>query len=166
MRNIIFSFIFFALWILPGCGYQIGSMTVGGVKTLSIGTVVNKTGKAFIQESTVSNALVEQIHRDGSLKLASSEEADAEIQVTLTGFSQNAESFTQQGITNNLRMHVDADVLVKSKSGQTLYQGHIQGKADYGTQLDQTEIERITVKAAIKDLCIDIVRNVVEGGGW
>jgi hypothetical protein len=63
-------------------------------------------------------------------------------------------------------MHVDADVLVKKKSGEILYHANVQGQADYSIQLDQTEIERIAVKDAIKDLCIDIVRNVVEGGGW
>ncbi len=166
MRNIFFAAVFLALWTMAGCGYKIGSMTVGGVKTIAIGTVLNQTGKAFIQESTVSSTLVEQFHRDGSLKITSPDQAEAEIQVTLVRFTQNAQAFTQQGITQNLRMHLDADVIVKSKSGQTLYQGHVQGQADYGTQLDQTEIERITVKSAIKDLCIDIVQNVVQGGGW
>ncbi len=172
MRNMFVVVIFFALWVstcgllIGGCSYQIGSMTVGGVKTIAIGAIVNQTGKIFIQNSTVSDTLSQQFRRDGSVKVVPSDVADAEILVTLTGFNQNAQAFTQQGITQNLRMHVDADVLMKNKSGQTLYHGQIQGQADYNVQLDQTEIERITVKAAINDLCKDIVRNIVESGGW
>jgi PBP1b-binding outer membrane lipoprotein LpoB len=166
MKNIFFVTILFTLGILGGCGYKVGFMTLGAVKTIAIGTVVNQTNKPFIQDSTVSRTLVEQFHRDGSLKIVSADIADAEIFVTLVGFNQNAQAFSQQGITQNLRMHVDADVLVKKKSGEILYHANVQGQADYNVQLDQTEIERVAVKAAIQDLCIDIVRNVVEGGGW
>lgn len=149
---------------LSGCGYKLGTIPVGGIKTIAIAAVDNQTGKSFIEEATVTNTVIQQFNKDGTVKVTEEAFADAVILITLTNYNQSAQAFTEKDVGEYFRLIITAEILVKDKKGQTLHTETIQGEGKYSVTQDQGEIERIAVKEAIKDLCIDTVRSVVEGG--
>jgi hypothetical protein len=151
--------------LLCGCGYKLGSMTVGGISTISIQAIENRTGKSFIEESAVANTLVQRFNRDGTIKVVSPELADAFLSVILTDYIQAAQAFSPNDVGTHFRLILIADVEVRrTDSRELLSRKRIEGEATYEIGTDQTELERITVKQAITDLSIDIVRSILEGG--
>lgn len=149
---------------LSGCGYKLGTIPVGGIKTIAIAAIDNQTGKSFIEEANVTNTLIQQFNKDGTVKVTDEAFADAVISVTLKDYNQSAQAFTENDVGEYFRLIITADILVKDKKGQILHRETIQGEGKYSVTQDQGEIERIAVKEAIKDLCIDTVRSVIEGG--
>ena len=156
-------FLIFSL-SFSGCGYKLGTIPVGGIKTIAIAPVDNQTGKSFIEEAIVTNTLIQQFNKDGSVKVTDEAFADGIIYVTLKDYNQSAQAFTEKDVGEYFRLIITAEILVKDKKGRILHTEAIQGEGKYEVTQDQGEIERISVKEAIKDLCIDTVRSVVEGG--
>jgi len=151
--------------ILSGCGYRLGYMTVGGIKTISIAAINNQTGRSFIEEALVTNSLIEEFNRDSTVRVTAIDLSEAVLTVTLTQYNQRAEVFSAQDVGEQFRLLINAEITVKRKNSDTvLYEGAIQGEAFYNTGLDQSEIERTTTRTAITDLSIDIVRAILEGG--
>lgn len=160
-----FSVFFLILSLMvSGCGYKLGTIPVGGIKTIAIAPVDNQTGKSFIEEATVTNTLIKQFNRDGTVKVTDESLADATLLVTIKDYTQSAQAFTDNDVGEYFRLIITAHILVKDRKGKVLHTETIQGEGKYSVTQDQGEIERISVKEAIKDLCIDAVRAVVEGG--
>lgn len=169
MKKVIFLnniFIISVLSILiSGCGYKLGSMTVGGISTIAIVSVENETDKTFIEEAYVTNVLSQRFNEDGTVKVVNSSIADALAYIKVTKYEQNAQAFSANDVGTDFRVIITAEVTVKSvEDEKVIYHNIIQGEATYESGVDQSEIERITVKEAIKDLCIDVNRAILEGG--
>ncbi|EKD28110.1 MAG: hypothetical protein ACD_79C00426G0001 [uncultured bacterium] len=161
--SLILSVVF--MFCFSGCGYKLGSMTVGGIKTIAILPIENQTGKSFIEESIVTNTIIQQFNKDGTIKVISSDIAEAFATIKLIEYTQNAQAYTAQDVGSHFRVILKADIQVKSaKTKEILFAQQIEGEATYASDLDQSEIERIAVKEAIRDLSIDIVRELIEGG--
>jgi len=162
--NLIFILSFLSI-IISGCGYKLGSMTVGGISTLAIVSVENKTDKTFIEEAYVTNVLSQRFNEDGTVKVVNSSIADALLSIKVTKYEQNAQAFSANDVGTDFRVIITAEVTVKrTEDNKVIYHNIIQGESTYESGADQSEIERITVKKAIVDLCIDINRAVLEGG--
>ncbi|MBN2143976.1 MAG: hypothetical protein JW774_05055 [Candidatus Aureabacteria bacterium] len=140
-------------------------MPVGNIRTIAISQVENKTGKTIIQESSVANALIAAFNRDATVKVADKELSEAQLFMTLTGYHQQAQSFSQNDVGDSFRLVLSAQVIVKrASSGEVLLDKTIQGEATYQDVSDQPEMERIMLNTAVKKLCTDIVRTVIESG--
>ena len=154
------------LFVLSGCGYKLGNMVVGGIKTLALAPVKNSTSKVFIEETAVTNSLIQQFNRDGAVKIVSEDIADAVIAVDVIKYEQSAQSYTDKDVGEYFRILLTANVSVTDRQGKVLFKSLIVGEAKYEADLDPKEAERLKSREAIKDLCTDIVREIVEGGGF
>jgi len=158
------TIVLFALFI-GGCGYKLGSLTVGGIQTIAIKSVQNHTGKSTIEESFVTNTLIEEFNRDGTVNVVDPSLTDALLSLELTSFNQRAEVFNSSDVGEVFRLVIEARIrVVRSGTGEELYNGTLYGEADYESSADQTEIERTSSQEAIRDLSIDVVRAILEGG--
>ena len=164
MKKILFGLFLIAMNCLGGCGYQLGSMTVGGIRTVALAPVVNQTGKSFIQEADVANSLIREFNKDGTIKVVDPSLAEAILTFKLIGYQQSAQAFTTQDVGTDFRVILTAEISIDKKDGQNLYKRQLQDQAFYSTGMDQNEIERVTVKQAIHKLSVDTVREVIQGG--
>lgn len=164
MKKLIFL-IFISTFFIQSCGYKIGSMTVGGIKTLSIAPITNETNQSFIDESIVLNKLSQHFTRDGSIKVTGKDIAEAILHVRLTKYIQSAQAYSESDIGTHFRLILTAEINLKNNTtGDIMYSGSVEGEALYEVTIDQSEIERLTLNQAIDDLCLEVVRNLIEGG--
>ena len=69
---------------VTGCGYTL-TMLPPGVKSVYVPAIVNKCGRPMIEAET-TRSLIQEIQRDGSLKVVSADRADAILTVTVVDY--------------------------------------------------------------------------------
>lgn len=165
MKNYRLSLlILFSALLITGCGYHLGVKPVGGIKSVFVAPIKNDTGHAFINESEAASLVLREFQKDGAIRTASEDLADATLYITLTEYNQRAEVFDSQDVGRRFRMAIRAKaVLNRNPSQEEIYQGTFEGLTEYATDLDQFQIERQASTRAISDLGVKIVRAVMEG---
>ncbi|MCX6997504.1 MAG: LptE family protein [Kiritimatiellaeota bacterium] len=150
----------------PGCtGYRLGSMLPPDIKTVGIPTFVNRTSEPQIEIQATRSAL-EEIQRDGSLRIAPENQADAILQVKLTDYRIVPLVYDAQRKTaaSQYRLTLYAAIILTRRSDNKVIVEHPRcyGEATFPVIGDMSSSKRIGLPKAAADLAHDIVQKVTE----
>lgn len=154
-----------ALAVAPGCaGYRLGSTLPPEIQLVHVPTFVNDTTEPQI-EGEVTQAVIREIQKDGTLTVVGADEADAILNVTLTKYALEplVSDKDNPKSTREYRMRIWAKVsFIETKNGQPLVQRTVQGKStfDFDGDLGASKVSALPKTAT--DLAHNIVECVVE----
>ena len=154
-----------ALPFASGCvGYTVGSMLPGDIRSVYVPTCRNQTSEPFIEQD-VTSALIAAIQMDGSLRVAAEEEADATLEVVLTGFHLDPVAY-ESGSSNTAeeyRMTLEARyMLQRNADGTVVAEGaRVRGWEDFDFTGDLTSSKAVALRPAAEDLGRRLVNALV-----
>lgn len=152
--------------VASGCvGYQLGSMLPPDIQTVHIPTFVNDTEEPLI-EVEATRAAVRAIQRDGSLRLAGEETADAVLLVTLTDFRLQPLAFglERRAAAEEYRMYLTATYELQRRTTGEVIVGspRIRGESTFFFTGDLTSAKLDALPEAAEDLGRQIITEAVE----
>jgi hypothetical protein len=152
--------------LLPGCvGYRLGSMLPPEIKTVHVPTFVNQTTEPQLELDTTRFAL-QEFQKDGSLKLAPAETADAILQVRLTDYLLTPLQYDANRPTATFEYRITlyaSIVMTRKRDGKVLAENpRCFGEGTFTVVGDLSSSKRIGLPKAAKDLAHDIVQKVTE----
>lgn len=167
LRAVLMISLAVALTFLHGCaGYRLGTSLPGSIVSVYVPTFVNDCGEPELEHTTTS-ATIEEFQKDGTLRVSSSDTADAVLHGTLIGYSLKTLRFSEDNATepSEYRLTITAKVILKSRStGETiLAYPSIIGKSTFDLKDDIATAKTEALPGAATDLAHDIVERVVEG---
>ena len=150
-----------------GCsmlGYSIGSSLPPGIKTVCVPIFTNESGEPQLEtEATV--ACIQEVQRDGSLKIADISSADSILKVTITKLTLSPVRYDRDNVTtaNEYLLRIDGNmVLTKSKTGEEIVKKSVYGEKAFQTLGDTPSSKRAAIPDAVKNLAHDIVKSAAE----
>ena len=152
---------------ITGCaGYQLGSMLPSDVQSVYVPTFVNETEEPLLEFET-TQAVIEALQTDGSLKVVSSEEeADAVLLVDITGYKLDPVSFdrARRSLGREYRLQLTSRILMLRTDNREILARHpiIKGESTFPFTGDLTSSKLSGLPIAADDLAHDIVEQVVE----
>ncbi|MBU0678268.1 MAG: hypothetical protein KJ626_09115 [Verrucomicrobia bacterium] len=155
-----------ALALLNGCvGYRLGSMLPADIRTVYVPTFANETDEPLLEVDT-TRATISRIQRDGSLKIADAETADAILKVRLIAYDLAPLSYDgdKKTLVNEYRAVLTTSVvLVRRTTNKVLAEDpSVQGETTFEFGGDLTSAKRQALPEASEDLAHDIVERIVE----
>ena len=155
-----------AALLLNGCaGYKLGSMLPADIKTVYVPTFINKTREPLIENDTTQKA-IQEIQRDGSLKIASKETADSILLVTLTDYSLTPVRYDTQHTTQTkeYRLWLTANIVLKRVKDDKVIVDRpmVRGQAVFEVLGDLTSSKLLALPLAAQDLSRNIIATCVE----
>lgn len=152
--------------VFTGCaGYQLGSMLPPDIKTVYVPTFVNRTREPLLEVET-TQAMITQLQRDGSLRVADEANADSLLEVVLRDYRIDPVSYQGDDRTSareyrivltadiTLRRRVDGSVVVNSRG--------VIGEGVFPFTGDLTSSKRRGLPVAAEDLAYKLVTKIVE----
>ena len=151
--------------LFSGCGYRLGSVLPSDIKTIAVGSLLNKTNEPGL-DYKVRNGIIEQLHIDGSLSVADAETADVILEGAVVEYTSQSLSYDKKGLADQFRLIIATDVTLKKRAtGEVLWTcKRVTGKTTYDLGASQPESKRDATPAAIRDLAYNVTEKVVEGG--
>jgi len=151
--------------LLAGCAtYRLGSSLPPGIRSVAVPMFVNKTAKPELAAEAV-NATVQEFQRDGSLRVAAADAADAVLEVALTGYGLSPVRYEDERRTTaqEYRITLTADaVLRKRATGAVVFEGrNLTEDTTFVAGGDLLSAERTALPAAARNLGRDIVERVL-----
>lgn len=162
-----FLFTLFVSLSLMGCvGYQLGSMLPKDLKTVYIPNATNISKEPNI-ESEVTRSVVEQVQRDGSLKVVNDVAlADATLEVEIRTFRLEPVAFDgdRASQTDEYRIWITARaVLIRNATKEIVAENvNLVGRTEFLFTSDLTTAKRQNLDEAADDLANEIVQMMVE----
>ncbi len=162
--------LFIAALVLPlltGCaGYQLGSMLPGDVNNVYVPTFVNKTEQLDVEVET-TQATLEELQLDGSLRVVDEDDADAILLVTVFKYDLTPISYDrgrQRTLANEFRLTLTASVILKRRITDEIVVEDPVVKGDTTIELvgDLTSAKREALPRASTALAKEIVARIVE----
>lgn len=149
-----------------GCaGYRLGSMLPPDIKTVYVPTFVNKTTEPQLEVDT-TQALVEELQRDGSLRVVNEDQADAVLNVTLRRYVIEPVSYRGDSRTSakEYRIVLNAAIVLTRRGAGTVVVDHpdVRGEYVFPVAGDLTSSKLRGLPSAADDLAHNIVEKVVE----
>lgn len=149
-----------------GCaGYRLGSSLPPGVRSVHVPTVINQTGEPLI-EIEVTRALIAEIQRDGALRAAPIESADAVLSVTVHrhDFSPIAYQRETRSEPDEYRLTLEASLTLTRSGGDAVLAESPSARGEGTARLagDFGAAKRAALPEAARDLARDVVRRLVE----
>lgn len=150
-----------------GCsalGYRLGSSLPPGVESVYVPVVENVTSEPLLEQSA-TQALIGEIQREGTLRVAEAARADVILYVTLREFSLEPLRFDRDTATGTreYRLMVKADwLLVNEKTGETVVSRSGKGETDFVLTGDLSSEKRDAIPRAMTDLAHHVVMSIVE----
>ncbi len=151
---------------LTGCaGYQLGSMLPPDIKTVHVPTFINETEEPLIEVATTRAAIAE-IQRDGSLRIASADEADSILTVRLIDFRLQPIAFDRdrRAAAEEYRMFITASIILTRRGTDEVLarDPRVTGEATFVLAGDMTSSKQSALPDASRDLAHLIISSVVE----
>lgn len=150
-----------------GCsmlGYSIGSSLPPGIKTVYVPVFINESGEPELEtEATV--ACIQEVQRDGSLKIADIDSADSILKVTVNKLTMSPVRYTRDNAAtaNEYLLRIDGNmVLARNKTGEEIVKKSVYGEKSFQTLGDTPSSKRAAIPDAVKNLAHDIVKNAAE----
>jgi len=155
-----------ATTFLSGCfGYQLGSALPSDIKTVHVPTFVNKCGEPLVENET-TRAAVKEFQNDGTLRPTGAEQADAVVEVTLTGFVLEPLRYEKSNpkLANEYRLKLNGDMVFRraASTNNILVRCKVAGETTFVLTGDLPIAKQIALPNASKDLARKIVGAVVE----
>ena len=164
----LFRFFFLAAvsltaFLLPGCGYHLGSISHPQIKTVAIADVKNETYEV-LAGTLLRNILAERFQFDNSLKLTSMDKADCivyarVVNISNSGISWNFNSKVEDYRANEYRLSVVVQytVLMPGRAKPLVPQSIASGSSLYLFALDPA-IGRV---GALKQALLRVSNQIV-----
>ncbi len=155
-----------AVVVTGGCtGYRLGSMLPPQYTSVHIPTFENETDEPFL-ESETTNATIQQFQLDGSLRIASAQEASALLLVTLKDLSLSPLQYSDERSAMGLeyRMTVTASIALIDRITEEVITENprVTGYADFLVEGDMTTSRQTAIPQMSSDLARRIVQQIVE----
>ncbi len=149
-----------------GCaGYRVGSMLPDDVTSVYVATVENRSNEPLL-ESDVTRALLRQLQQDGSLRIATENEADAILTVVLTDYQLEAVTYRADVRTaaSQYRANITASMVMRRTADQSVVAEapRIVGHAVFDVTGDLSSSKLTGNPNAAADLSDRIVQRIVE----
>jgi hypothetical protein len=163
--RILLGFAAAAIVCSGGCaGYRLGSTLPPGIRTIHVPPFVNKTGEPLIENETAS-AAIQELQKDGTLRVVGPDAADAVLNVTLTKYRLESVRYERNRpkTTAESRITITAEVVfVDSARRKVILKKTATGEATFVAAGNVTAGKRAALPAAARDLAHHIVESVVE----
>jgi hypothetical protein len=148
-----------------GCvGYQLGSTLPPGIESVCVPAFENRTTEPNLERETTA-AAIRELQKDGTLRIASAEDADSVLTVKLVKFSLEPLRYEKdrERTAKEYRLTITADILfVEARTGKELLIHQVEGESTFIASGDLSSGKRNALPEAAKDLAHDIVESVVE----
>jgi hypothetical protein len=163
----------FALFLalsLSGCaGYRVGDISgrnLQGVRSVYVPVVRNESLEADLQV-IVTDAIIQRFNNDGTLEVNQNENADSELDVTISDVKRSAVASSTANIlvTAEYQLTISARATyVNRRLGRKIFENvTVTGNTTFFTQSDILEGERQALPLAAADLAQNTVKLVTEG---
>ena len=154
------------LLLTAGCAnYRLGSMLPDDLKTVYIPTCKNETAEPLIEQD-VTRAILAQIQMDGSLRVASADDADTVLEITLTKFWLDPVAYEagKSSTANQYRMSIKASFVLRRRADNSVVvdSPSVTGWYDFDFAGDMTSSKNIALRPAAEDLGRRIVGQIVQ----
>lgn len=161
-----------ALFLAAGCvavcgcaGYRLGSTLPPGIRTVYVPAFLNQSGEPQLEVET-TRAVLREIQRDGTLRVAGRNQADTVLHVKLTGFRLEPLRYdaNRSRRTVEYRCIIQADVTFERlRPREVMIDAHqVRGSTTFIPAGNLTSAKRRALPAAAHDLAQEIVGLVVE----
>lgn len=152
--------------VFTGCtGYRLGSMIPDDVKTVYVPAIANKSTEPLV-EIDLTQAVIQKIQLDGSLKIAPEAEADAILIVVLNHYNLEAVSYRKdiRSAANQYRINLTASMVMRRTVDQSVVaeSPSLTGQAVFDVVGDLSSSKLTGNPLATSDLANKIVQRIVE----
>lgn len=152
--------------MLTGCiGYKLGNSLPPNIHSVAVPVFVNQTGEPGLETLTTS-ATIQELQKDGSLKVVDRASADTIVEVTLKKYRLTPLRYRSDKITTarEYRLTLEADVTWKRLPGLEVlaHTPKVEGYKDFEALVDLPSARREALPDAATDLAHRIVRTIVE----
>jgi hypothetical protein len=159
---------FAAALLLAAAGcvvYHLGSMLPDDIRTVYMPTCVNTTSEPLI-EVDATRSILAQIQMDGTLRLASQDDADTILEVRLTDFDLDPVGYDSRSSStvNQYRMRITASFVLRRQSDNSVVaeSPSVVGWYDFDFTGDLTSSKAIALRPTADDLGRRIVSAIVQ----
>ncbi|NBS14921.1 MAG: hypothetical protein EBT57_08990 [Verrucomicrobia bacterium] len=162
------------LVLIAGCAsyYKMGSTPKGGglqdIRTLYVPTVVNETDETAVP-GPVTNAILEEIDRDGTFRHARKDESDAILEVTVKKIERSPiQQSVQQYLTTlqyQLTITLEYRIYSMKDKKEAISKTRVSGYTTFFVQGDQTESQRQALPLAAQSAAQNLV-TALANRGW
>lgn len=153
------------LWQTGCAGYRLGSMLPADVASVYVPSVVNKTAEPLI-EIDVTQAIIQNIQQDGSLRVVNAEDADTILTVEITGYELEPVAYRKdvRSAANQYRINLTANMVLRRTSNDSVVaeSPRVTGSAVFDVLGDLSSSKLTGNPAAADDLATRIVQRIVE----
>jgi hypothetical protein len=154
------------LLLNAGCaGYRLGSMLPNDVRTVHVPTCINQTAEPLIEQDA-TRAILSQIQIDGTLRIASEDQASSILQITLLNFWLDPVSYARGEVAtaNQYRMRIEASFVMYRKADQSVVVEvpSVVGWYDFEFTGDMTSSKAVALRPAAEDLGRRILSRIVQ----
>lgn len=164
VRSLSLWVLFCCLSFATGCGYRLGSSLPSDIRTVHVPAFANKSGEPLV-ENDASKAMIEELQRDGTLRMSSSSDADSVLEVTLVSLKLEPLAYNpdDRKTANEYRLRLTADYVFKrAKTGEVLVRRKATGETTFVFAGDLVSAKRDNMGKAAQDLARNIATGVVE----
>jgi len=173
------NFIWLALFLLFGCAYTPVEILPKHIKTIAVPTVINRTAHYGL-ESKLTDAVIEELIRDGHLSVAKEKEADALLTGEIITYILEPLSYDATEVVEQYKLWVVVNLTFRDlTTGEVLWEekresldgnlvGGIEGDVRYYVtpRAGRTvETEEEAQDRLVVELADRIVRRTVYGWG-
>jgi uncharacterized lipoprotein YehR (DUF1307 family) len=163
-------FILVAAMALSGCGYTRKTVLPRNVKTIYVETVKNKLDPEKIYayqpgiEMDITNAVIQRLQQDGTLKVVEQKKADAILKTNLMSLDQEGLRFTSlEGVSQYRLFIVVALKLVDAKTGDLLWEEpNFSGETEYYVTTVTSIGEQKAAVDAVRRIAYNIADRITE----
>ena len=154
------------LLLSAGCAnYRLGSMLPDDLKTVYVPTCKNETAEPLIEQD-VTRAILSQIQMDGSLRVASEDDADTVLEIALTKFWLDPVAYEsgKSSTANQYRMSIKASFVLRRCADHSVVvdSPSVTGWYDFDFAGDMTSSKAVALRPAAEDLGRRIVGQIVQ----
>lgn len=157
-----------AVGLPSGCstiGYQLGSMLPSEIQTIFVPTIKNNSTQPLL-ETEVTRQIIQELQRDGSLDIASEENADSVLNVVVTDYRIVPIAYQdgRETATEVYRLYLTASfVATRTDDGAVLADSPwVQGDSTFELLGDLRQAKEDGLPIAARDLARNIVAGIVE----
>lgn len=151
---------------LSGCGYTRKTILPRNIKTIYVETVKNKlkTDEIFAYqqglEMDITNAVIRQLHQDGTVKVVEKDKADSILKIDLIRFEQEGLRFNQLESVQEYRLFIVVKLLlVDARTGDIIWEEpNFTGDTEYYV----TDVSSIGRQKAALDVTETLAKNITN----
>ena len=154
-----------AILLMAGCvGYQVGTTLPRHLRSVSVESFKNESGEPLL-DAELKRAVLQEIQREGQLRLLDRESAAIHLSGTITGYSLEPMRYDQNRpkTVSEYRSLVTVRIrAVEARTGKVIVEQKVVGDATLSAAGDLTTLRRMALPEAARQAAHEIVNAVVS----